>query len=681
MLTLRSSASSNFLSTFIYSCLLALLAFGNIAYAGPATDLSQQAAVQQQRQTFLAAKSALDNTDWDQYAEQRQQLQSLDYVLTPYLDYLALRKKLSKSNSPADSATLRSLLDNFKTQAQTLSVSQRLQKSWASYLARSGQWRLYQKEFAKIKKPSNWMKCKHARAEIELNGRIAKPQKIISDLWMVSGSQSNACDPVFEHLFQYNQISDKQVWQRFKKSINAGKTSVAEYLLKNKLAKKYHPQAKRWINLYKKPMQAVEQAIQSPKLYSRSMMVVGMKKVANDDAAQAQRIWPKLQQRYAFTKNEKQKVQAKIGLHSALQKLPNAEAELSKVAGAGLNRSLREWRVRNAIQNYDWPQVSYWISQLTSKEQKKWRWRYWAARAQEEQGNTAEANREYRVLAKDRGYYSWLAADRLGIPYNIQHETLAPDESLQTTILQNPNIRSAIELHIMQLPTFAKSLWNTGISGMSKAELKQAALIAQEVDWPNQAIRTLSKARVGTDQTIRYPIAYSDHLKARAQSVNIEPAWVYGLMRAESLFETTAKSPVGARGLMQLMPATGKKVAQQLGMPLANTEELYDSKINMTLGTQYLADMLQRFNGNMVLATAAYNAGPHRVEKWLPESGNIPADIWADTIPFYETRNYITKVMSYAAMFDWRLKGGTQNAAVQPTRLSTFMQPILPDAR
>lgn len=688
--TKQSNSITHWCHSLLQKSLMTMLAIGvmlstqeglqNGAIAGPATDMFRDAATQQKRQTFLSAKTALENSDWATYNQHRQTLNQLNYELAPYLDYLVLKKQLRDSNDAGQTQHLQTQLQNFANTAASLGVLERLEKAWLNHLARTNQWSLLISQYPKVSKPSDYLKCQRTRAELATQGRIANPQKAVQSLWLVPGSQSSACDPVFEHLFAQQQISDAQVWQRFNKAVNSGNAKLGQYLLDTHLAPKYHGQAKLWLKYRKDPIAAVEEAIRSPKLYSRSMMVKAMRRVADRDADKAQEFWPKLQKRYRFTDAEQAKVQAGMGLHAALQKRPYAEQILSQVSGKALTKSIREWRVRNAIQNYDWPRVSHWISKLRASEQDDWRWRYWRARANEEQGATAAATQEYQILAQDRGYYSWLSADRLGARYNIEHIPLTANNAVQQSILQRSNIRRALEMHAVKLPSFAKPAWNRGIKGLSRAELAQAALIAAEVDWPNQAIRTLSRARNNDDQSIRYPIAYSDHLTSRTDQLGIDPAWVYGLMRAESLFETTARSPVGARGLMQLMPGTGRKVAEELGQPLNNEEELYNPKLNMTLGTQYLADMLARFDGNMVLATAAYNAGPHRVEKWLPESGSIPADVWADTIPYKETRGYITKVMAFAAMFDWRLQNGTDNPNIQPARLSQRMQAITPDS-
>lgn len=116
-----------------------------------------------------------------------------------------------------------------------------------------------------------------------------------------------------------------------------------------------------------------------------------------------------------------------------------------------------------------------------------------------------------------------------------------------------------------------------------------------------------------------------------------------------------ARSSAGAMGLMQLMPETGRSTARSYNIPLRRTSQLLQPEKNIRIGSSYLKKMYQRFNNNMVLATAAYNAGPHRVDRWLPKKGSMDAALWAESIPFSETRKYVRGVLAFTTVFDWRL--------------------------
>jgi soluble lytic murein transglycosylase len=173
--------------------------------------------------------------------------------------------------------------------------------------------------------------------------------------------------------------------------------------------------------------------------------------------------------------------------------------------------------------------------------------------------------------------------------------------------------------------------------------------------WHDQAIVTLARAGYWDDLSLRFPTPHQDRVLASARSESIDPAWVYAVMRQESIFRSDAKSPAGALGLMQIMPATGRRIAKDLQMSLPNNYVLLKPDTNIRYGTRYLRHTLDQLQKNPVLATAAYNAGPNRVRQWLPEEGTLDADLWAETVPFFETRKYIKKVMEYTTVYEQRL--------------------------
>ena len=169
---------------------------------------------------------------------------------------------------------------------------------------------------------------------------------------------------------------------------------------------------------------------------------------------------------------------------------------------------------------------------------------------------------------------------------------------------------------------------------------------------------------------LRFPQPFDNLVYANANKFSLRPEYVYGVMRQESAFNSAARSHAGASGLMQLMPATAKEVAQSLRKSAPSRSALLQPKLNVELGSKYLRLMLDQYGNQQVLATAAYNAGPHRVKRWLPEDKHMPADIWVDTIPFNETRKYVRKVMAYSTVYEWKM-------AQKTTRLQTRM-PLVP---
>jgi peptidoglycan lytic transglycosylase len=243
----------------------------------------------------------------------------------------------------------------------------------------------------------------------------------------------------------------------------------------------------------------------------------------------------------------------------------------------------------------------------------------------------------------------------------------------------------ARELFYADLYDYANAEWRAATAALSKPQHCQAALLANQWGWYGRAIRSFANAGCWQDLTVNYPLAYDATLAPRVQALNLSLAWVYGVIRAESVFRPDVVSAAGAIGLMQLMPATGRRLAANLDMVLESSDALQDPRVNLTLGSAYLSRMLQRFNGSEPLATAAYNAGARRVDAWLPQSGALSGDVWVDTIPYWETRGYVRRVMSEAVIFDWRLHAASKRLSTRlgmitaaPAAASTAIAQVVP---
>jgi soluble lytic murein transglycosylase len=202
-----------------------------------------------------------------------------------------------------------------------------------------------------------------------------------------------------------------------------------------------------------------------------------------------------------------------------------------------------------------------------------------------------------------------------------------------------------------------RSEWDAVVRHLSAEDKLQAAMLAHRWGWHSRAISVAASLGEYDDLSIRYPLPYQQTFEAFSSQASISSTWAYGIARSESLFMRDARSSAGAVGLMQLMPATGRDVAKEIKLPYSGLATLVDPESNIRLGTTYLGQMATRYNGNQVLATAAYNAGPHRVDRWLPEDGSIDARIWIENIPFDETRKYVKRVLAAQAIFHWRMTG------------------------
>jgi len=215
-----------------------------------------------------------------------------------------------------------------------------------------------------------------------------------------------------------------------------------------------------------------------------------------------------------------------------------------------------------------------------------------------------------------------------------------------------------------------RSEWETAVASLPPEEKLQAAILAQRWDWHSRAIAAAASVEEYDDLALRYPLPFLNTFERYSAEARIPPHWAYGVARSESLFMRDVRSRAGAIGLMQLMPATGRKVAKQIRLPYSGLNTLTDPQNNIRLGTTYLGQMADRYGGNRVLATAAYNAGPRRVDEWLPASGTLDARVWIENIPFNETRQYVRRVLEAETIFHWRMTGQTRRLSDTLTAIS-----------
>ena len=248
----------------------------------------------------------------------------------------------------------------------------------------------------------------------------------------------------------------------------------------------------------------------------------------------------------------------------------------------------------------------------------------------------------------------------------------SPPTVLDALLTGSPGLQRARELYVLGREPEADAEWRLAIQGLDRAALQQAAQLAHQWAWHPQAIATIARAESWDDLDLRFPLAYREGVLNSAGAETLDPAWAYAIIRQESSFRAQARSPAGAVGLMQIMPTTGREIAQDLHDGAA-TPDLMQAELNIRYGTHYLQQLLGRLQNNPLLATAAYNAGPNKIAQWLPDRDAIAADVWAETIPYQETRSYVQRVMEYAAIYTRRL--GIPNSA---NRLNSRMKPVLP---
>jgi soluble lytic murein transglycosylase len=334
------------------------------------------------------------------------------------------------------------------------------------------------------------------------------------------------------------------------------------------------------------------------------------------------------------------------------------------------NQRIREWRVRAAIRDHDWPATLATIGWLSDEEQASARWQYWRARALDELGFSEDALLIYQQLVTERNYHGFLAADRLQLPYSFENQPASVSQTDMEIVASLPGVRRAKELLELDRLIEARREWEFTSERLNEEQLLIAAKLAESWQWHSSAIFTADRIEYWDDIPLRFPLGYQNDVIYQANKFDIEPAWIYGIMRQESAFVSDARSSQGALGLMQLLPSTGKYIARRNKTPYSGSYDLLVADKNIKLGSAYLKDVRDRLFDHPVLATAAYNAGYAKVKRWLPNDAAMEADIWIETIPYDETRDYLERVLAYTAIYDWRLNPGRQNTLVN------FMKPV-----
>jgi len=377
-----------------------------------------------------------------------------------------------------------------------------------------------------------------------------------------------------------------------------------------------------------------------------------------------------------FTAEERGYVWGQIAQFSAMRHEPEALAWFAKARD--LSDLQLAWKARAALRQLNWTEVQAAIDAMTDKEREIATWRYWKARALKAEGRGEEAAGLLKSVASEYSFYGQLALDELG-------EGVSTPAVVKTTpaeikaVADQPGIRRALALFGLGLRVEGTREWIWTIRQFDDRQLLAAAEVARRHELFDRTINTADRTISVHDFTLRYLAPYREVLKVRANRLALDEAWVYGLIRQESRFIVDARSPVGASGLMQLMPSTAKWVARKMGMKRIGDVTEVDT--NISLGTYYLKHVLDTLDGQPVLASAAYNAGPGRARAWRPDN-SVEGAIYAETIPFNETRDYVKKVMSnanyYAHVFSQQVQSLKQRMGVITPR-QRGIEPSLAD--
>ena len=586
--------------------------------------------------------------------------------LYPYLRFAELGD-LKSAAEPA--------IEAFLTDFPDTPPTERLRAAYVKRLATAKRWsdlvRVYREDGTSVER-----RCLYLRALVE-TGKPKQALKagLLEPLWLVPRPQPAACEPLFAAWRASGGLDMAMVWRRIRLAMTAGELGLARQL-GQRLPKAERPWLERWLAVKARPTLVLEPTQgtppgASPAASGHSMapaiLADGIGRLARTDPQGAATAL--VAGRVLLDTDQAAADQALAAVGRALVAVGNPEG---LVVWDGMSATVdnlpeQEDRLRAAIGRQDWSRVAAWVRRMPDLPDKHERWLYWLGYAQSALGDASAARQTFKQAAKERSLWGFLAADRVGLAYPLESRPVPAEPARVERLADAPALARILAFRRLGRDADMRREWRTLTRPLTTPDLLAAAVVADAMNWHDQAIFTLARTHYWDDLALRFPLDYWDLVEEQAGQTGLPKDWILGVIRQESVFNPTVASPVGALGLMQLMPATAREVARGLALAPPASKDILDPATNIRLGSRYLAQLRDRF-GHAALATAAYNAGPGRVEQWRPAHG-IAADQWIAAIPFDETRGYVERVLAYRVIYRSRL-------GLPPGRLSDLLPPV-----
>jgi len=592
---------------------------------------------------FLTARDAFRAGDINKLERAASQLGN--HELAPYVESYRLRMWMDQGNASG----LRDFLQRYDASF----VAEKLRADWIRWLAKRSTWNEVDAEFPKMLAPDSDITCYSQQARLARDDRsvLAEAEK----LWLNMLEPPEACRPIMDALVASQRVTSDEVWARARRQIEANRPGSAKATL-NYLPDNQMPDSRAFDNA---TSNAMSHLVRQPASWSasragRELAAFSIARLAANDprvaADELEKIKGKLQD------SERQWAWSQIALQAAKKHLPEAVDWYASASKSALSDEGAQWKVRAALRAQEWGVVRNTIETMPAELAARPEWIYWLGRALKSGGRTTEADALFEKIAGQTNFYGNLADEELGRAILLPPKARATTAEEQKAASDNPGIRRSLAFFRLDLRTEAVKEWNWSLRGMDDRELLAAANLAKRNQIWDRAINTADKTKNEHDFSLRFLAPYVETVRPAAQNQTLDDAWVYGLMRQESRFITSAKSNVGASGLMQLMPATAKWVAKKIGLRDFSQGRVHDTETNVLLGTSYMRLVMENLDNHPVLASAAYNAGPGRAKKWRADRP-LEGAIYAETIPFSETRDYVKKVMSNAVYYSAQFTG------------------------
>jgi len=620
-----------------------------LTLAVPLPTMAQQKAVPGDAR-ILAAREALrtgDRKTLERLAASRE-----DHALDPYVRYWLLLNKLARPEAPPAGELLAYLREN----AGSL-TAERLEATWLRRLAKDNDWQGFLQRYRAYTHADDELRCQAWNARLHLGDPTLFAE--VRSQWLQLVDAHEACLPLLQSLAASGQLSEEELWWRFRRQIDSRKPEAALRTLAW-LPGKVAAQKTQFERAIKSPQAFINHlpANFSATRSGREQALTALVRLAREDPQAAYKQFSRLNDR--FSHEERAYMYVLLGYHAALWRLPEALAWYRAASDTLMTDAQRDWRIRAALRVEDWQHVKSFIEALPEDQRERPEWIYWYARALRADRQLDEARRQFARIADDTDFYGLLAAAELGRRFSLQPPAAPATDDDKARVANDPALQRALAFYRLNIRIEAVREWLQAVRGKDRGFLLAAAELALENDLYDRAINTAELADPRDNFELRFILPYRSLIEPQVRQQNLDLAWVYGLMRQESRFIVPARSGAGAQGLMQVMPATGKWVAQQIGMKDYQPKMLSEPDTNVLLGTHYMRLILQGLDNHPVLASVGYNAGPGRARRWRDDKP-LEAAIYIETIPIDETRDYVKKVLANSVVYAAILDGSSQS--------------------
>lgn len=604
-----------------------------------AFNASAALALTSTQKTFLEAEKALKKQDYATYKPLRAKLG--EYPLAIYLDHDMDIGRLNDLRG--NDAKI--LIDKY----QTTPMYQRLrlryllnaggQKRWNDFLS------VAQNTPTDIRLQCYFYEAKLAKGETQTAYTAAQ------SLWLYGNSRPKECDPLFNAWTKAGKRTQEVIWGRMLLSFDEGQTSLLSYL--SQKITTHNAEAKRLVAVFKDPnsLRHTEKFKDKNPIVA-DIVAAGLKRLARKDLDQAIDLYTRYQKAKRFSPAQEQQLAKTLVRRVLIKQDENYQDWVDNQLPGMKNDDMFERRLRWAIRKQDIAQVTRYVNLLSPEAQAKERWQYWLYRTKAKQAPES-ATKTLAAVSNGRGFYGFAAAQLLNKPVSLNQ---SPEPVINA---RSPKMEDDLGFvrvqQLMALDRYfdARYEWVTLLRRSDNDMRARYGRYAHNQGWYDFGVEASIQGKLWNDIPLRFPMAHQSGFERASKKHQVNIDEIRAISRRESAFFRHATSGVGARGLMQIMPATAKETAKKHGAIYKDPKDLYGAELNLNLGSAYYAQLLREFNQNRVLATAAYNAGPSRVRSWLAVSnGQLDAMSFIESIPFTETREYVQAVLSYRLIYE-----------------------------